>query len=49
MADDIKYLIHTAEDIDTAIDMISEIYTREEIDAKLAIIEEKISKLEPEE
>ena len=49
MADDIKYLRHTVEDINDAIDMILEMYTREEIDAKLATIEERISKLETEE
>ncbi|MDE6672844.1 MAG: hypothetical protein K2K16_11725 [Ruminococcus sp.] len=49
MADDIKYLRHTVKDIDDAIDMILEMYTREEIDAKLATIEERISKLETEE
>ena len=49
MADDIKYLRHTVEDIDISIDTILEMYTREEIDAKLATIEERISKLETEE
>ena len=48
MADDIKYLRHTVEDIDIAINMILEMYTREEINAKLATIEERISKLEKE-
>ncbi|MDE5558974.1 MAG: hypothetical protein K2J32_15015 [Ruminococcus sp.] len=49
MADDIKYLRHTVEDIDEAIDMILEVYTREEINAKFAEIEARISALEQEE
>ena len=49
IADDIKYLKHTVEDIDEAIDMILEVYTREEINAKFAEIEARISALEQEE
>ena len=49
IADDIKYLKHTVKDIDEAIDMILEVYTREEINAKFAEIEARISALEQEE
>lgn len=49
MADDIKRLKHTAEDIDLAIDILFEVYTREETEAKFAEISEKISELEKEE
>ena len=43
MADDIKYFRHTTEDIDEAIDIISEVYTREETDEKFSIITEEIT------
>ena len=49
MADDVRRLRHTAKDIDKAIDMLLEVYTREEIEAKFAEIEERISELEKEE
>lgn len=49
MADDVRRLRHTAEEIDEVIDMLLEVYTREEIDAKFAEIEERISLLEKEE
>lgn len=46
MADDIRRLRHTAEEIDEAIDMFLETYTRKEIDAKLAEIMQKLTALE---
>lgn len=46
MADDIRRLRHTAKDIDDTIDMLLEVYTREEIDTKLAEISEKIASVE---
>ena len=49
MADDIKDLKHIIEYIDEAIYMVLEVYTREEIDAKFAEIEARISALEQEE
>ena len=48
MADDIRRLKHTAKEIDETIDMILETYTRDEINAKFAEIEEKIAVLEKE-
>lgn len=46
MADDIRRLRHTAEDIDKAIEMLLEVYTREEIDEKFAEITTKITEIE---
>lgn len=43
MADDIKRLRHTAEEIDEAIDMLLETYTRKEIDTKFAEITGEIT------
>lgn len=56
MADDIRRLRHKAEEIDDTIDMLMEVYTREEIESrftgimqKISEIEEKITALEKEE
>ncbi len=46
MADDIRRLRHTAKDIDNAIDMLLEVYTREEITTKFTEISEKIAAVE---
>lgn len=46
MADDIRRLRHKATDIDEAIDILLEVYTREEINAKFAELSEKISSVE---
>ncbi len=46
MADDIRRLRHTSEDIDNAIDMLLEVYTREEINTKFTEISEKIASIE---
>lgn len=43
MADDIRRLKHTAAEIDEAIDMLLEVYTREEIDEKISGITEEIT------
>lgn len=49
MADDIRRLIHTANEIDDAINILLEVYTREEINQKFSEIEEKITAMSMEE
>lgn len=49
MSDDIRRLTHTAHEIDTAIDMLLEVYTREEINQKFSEIEEKMTAMSMEE
>lgn len=49
MADDIRRLTHTANEIDDAIDILLEVYTREEINQKFSEIEEKITAMSMEE
>lgn len=46
MADDIRRLRHTAEELDDAVDMLLETYTRKEIDDKFAEIMQKLTALE---
>lgn len=46
MADDIRRLRHTAEELDEAVDMLLETYTRKEIDDKFAEIMQKLTALE---
>lgn len=46
MADDIRRLRHTAEELDEAVDMLLETYTRKEIDDKFAEIMQKITAFE---
>lgn len=46
MADDIRKLRYTAEEIDEAVDMLLETYTRDEINAEFDEITEKIAEIE---
>ncbi len=46
MADDIRKLRHTAEEIDEAVDMLLETYTRNEINAEFSEITAKITEIE---
>lgn len=49
MADDVRRLRHTAEEIDEAIDMLLEVYTRGEVDDRLIKIKERLTALESKE
>ena len=46
MADDIRKLRHTAEELDEAVDMLLETYTRDEINAEFSEITAKITEIE---
>ncbi len=46
MADDIRRLKHTAEELDKAVDMLLETFTRDEINTKFSEIKTKITKIE---
>lgn len=46
MADDIRKLRYAAEEIDEAVDMLLETYTRDEINAEFDEITEKIAEIE---
>ncbi len=46
MADDIRWLRHTAKELDEAVDMLLETYTRDEINTRFSEIITKITEIE---